>query len=78
MVLCCLDIDEKLVSHMQHNISLYMILIKYQLLFSQARQSVKTLYGHIKKNTLDDDQVVWLTISSLNLIITPREKVAMM
>jgi hypothetical protein len=55
-----------------------MILIKYQLLFSQARQSVKTLYGHIKKNTLDDDQVVWLTISSLNLIITPREKVAMM
>ncbi|KAI8331164.1 ribosomal protein L1/ribosomal biogenesis protein [Chlamydoabsidia padenii] len=42
-----------------------------------ARQSVKTLYGYIKKKAISDEQIVWLTISSLNLIITPREKVAM-
>ncbi|CAO3589510.1 unnamed protein product [Absidia cylindrospora] len=43
---------------------------------TKALHSVKTLYSHAK-NANSDDQVVWLTISTFNLIITPREKIAM-
>ncbi|ORZ04896.1 ribosomal protein L1/ribosomal biogenesis protein [Absidia repens] len=43
---------------------------------TKALHSVKTLYSHTK-NAASDDQVVWLTISTFNLIITPREKIAM-
>ncbi|KAI8093196.1 ribosomal protein L1/ribosomal biogenesis protein [Halteromyces radiatus] len=44
---------------------------------TKARNSIKILYNHIKKNPSNEDQVVWLIITTMNTILTSREKVAM-